>query len=219
MTSILRTTLRLGLAGVAAAASIGALAVPAQAAGNTSAFKSGNTLFVNAAAGTINSINLSRSLNGQFYNVSDVVGFNPGASCQTTGQRSVMCSAVGISEIRISAGDGNDRVRLSTSTFSRVLGGSGNDILTSSHQFSQSRLSGNDGNDQIFGAEFDSLFGQNGNDFLSNGDFLSGGEGDDVLRGSTHNDLLNGNGGFDRLDGRAGSDQCVEGEVKVSCEL
>ena len=219
MGSILRTTLRLGLAGVAAAASIGALAVPAHAAGNTSASTSGNTLFVAAASGTTNSIGLSRSFNGQFYNVTDVVGFTPGAGCQVTGARSVQCSAAGISEIRISAGDGNDRVRLNTSTFSRVLGGTGDDVLSSVHIVSQARLSGNDGNDQIFGSDFDSLFGQNGNDLLSNGRLLTGGDGDDTMFGFGGNDTMNGNAGFDRLDGGEGFDDlCAEAEVTVSCE-
>lgn len=219
----LRNILRLGLTGMAAAASIAALAAPAQAAGNTSAVKSGNTLLVTAAAGTLNDITLSRSINGQFYNVSDAVGFNAGAGCQSTGARSVQCSAAGIQEIRISAGDGNDRVRLNTSTFSRVLGGTGDDVLISTHFVSQARLSGNDGNDQIFGSAaggtLDKLFGQEGNDSLRDGHFQSGGNGDDRLTGSNFNDTLNGNGGFDRLDGRGGSDLCVEGEVKINCEL
>jgi Ca2+-binding RTX toxin-like protein len=219
VTSILRTTLRVGLAGVAAAASIGALAVPAHAAGVTSAAKSGNTLLVTAAAGTINDVNLSRSVNGQFYNITDAAGFAPGAGCQTTGPRSVMCSAIGISEIRISAGDGNDRVRLSTSTFSRVLGGTGNDRLTSSHIASSARLSGNEGDDVIIGSDFDSLFGQDGNDVLSNGRLLSGGNGNDTMFGGRGNDTMNGNAGIDHLDGGEGFDDlCAEAESTVNCE-
>jgi Ca2+-binding RTX toxin-like protein len=213
-----RNTLRLGLTGIAAAVAIGAVAAPAHAAGNTSAVKSGNQLIVTAAAGTVNDISLSRSLNGKFFNVSDAVGFIAGSGCESTGPRSVQCSTVGIGEIRVVAGDGNDRVRLNTSTFSRVLGGPGNDILISTHVISQARLSGNDGNDQIFGAGIDSLFGQNGNDLLRGGWFQSGGNGDDRLTGTELNDTLNGNAGYDRLDGRGGTDLCVEGEIKLNCE-
>ena len=183
MTSILRTTVRVGLASLAAAAAVGALAAPAHAAGNTSAFKSGNTLFVNAAAGTTNNIKLERSINGQFYNISDAGGFNVGAGCQSTGQRSVMCAAAGISEIRINAGDLDDRIELNTATFAVVLGSSGNDTIVSKHINSQARLNGNDGNDTIIGADFDKLFGQNDHDTLSGGRLLNGGSGNDSCSG------------------------------------
>ncbi len=206
------------LVAAAAVASLTALAGPAHAAGPTSVFKSGTTLFVNAAAGTGNDISFSRSINGQFYNVSDV-SITPGAGCQSTGSRSVQCFAAGITEIRISAGDGNDRVRLNTSTFSRVLGGTGDDTLISSHVLSQARLSGNDGNDRIFGSDFDSLFGQNGNDLLSNGRLLTGGDGNDTLLGFDGNDTMNGNAGSDDLDGGEGFDDlCAEAEVTKNCE-
>lgn len=204
---------------MAAAASLAALTVPAHAAGQTSAFKSGNILFVNAAAGTANDISLSRSSNGEFYDIRDAAGFNPGSECQSTGVRSVQCRAAGVSEIRISAGDGNDRVLLETSTFSRVTGGTGNDRLTSNHIASSARLSGNDGDDVIIGSDFDSLFGQNGNDVLSNGRLLTGGAGNDTLFGGIGNDTMNGNSGVDFLDGGPGFDDlCAEAESTVNCE-
>ena len=218
MTSTFAKVARVALAGVAAAAAVAASATPAHAAGPTTVFKSGNVLFVNAAAGTGNDIQLKRTPNGQFYDVRDVQ-ISPGSGCISGGFRTVLCSAAGISEVRISAGDLNDRVSISTSTFSRVTGGTGDDILVSSHIASSARLSGNDGNDRIFGSDFDSLFGQNGNDLLSNGRLLTGGAGNDTMFGFGGNDTMNGNDGFDTLDGGEGFDDlCAEAESTVNCE-
>ncbi|HYI56332.1 MAG TPA: hypothetical protein VEX57_20360 [Microlunatus sp.] len=214
------TTARVAVLGLAAATSLTALAAaPAHAAGNTVASKSGNILFVTAAAGTGNDITVLRTSNGQFYDVRDLAGTSAGAGCQSTGPRSALCSAIGISEIRISAGDLGDRVTLNTSTFSRVTGGTGDDVLRSINPISQARLSGNDGNDQLFGTLSDSLFGQNGNDLMVGGRLLVGGEGSDTMKGQDGNDSLDGGNGFDNLDGGTGFDDlCANAEVTVNCE-
>lgn len=209
---------RIAMLAIAATTAVSVLATPAHAAGNTAVAKSSNILKVTAASGTVNDIRVSRSLNGQFFNVTDVA-VSPGSGCQSTGVRSVQCSAAGITEINISAGDGDDRVILSTNTFARVLGGTGNDTLISSNSAGEVRLSGNDGDDRIFGADFDSLFGQNGNDLLSNGRLLVGGADNDVLRGFDGNDVLTGDAGFDNLDGGEGfDDQCLTAELTTGCE-
>ncbi|MFT4166782.1 MAG: hypothetical protein QM650_16215 [Microlunatus sp.] len=219
MTSILRATLRVGLASLVAASAAGALAAPAHAAGNTAVLKSGNTLYVNAAPGTTNNIKLERSANGLFYTVRDTTGFAVGAGCQSTGQQSVMCTAAGINEIRINAGDLDDGVDLNTSTFAVVLGSSGNDTIVSKHIASQARLNGNNGNDTIIGSDFDKLFGGNDRDVLDGGRLLNGGSGNDTLFGRGGNDSLIGGPGFDQLDGGAGFDDlCLEGEANVNCE-
>jgi len=214
------TSARVAVLGLAAATSLTAIAAaPAHAAGNTVASRTGNVLFVTAASGTGNDITVLRTSNGLFYDVRDLAGTSAGAGCQSTGPRSALCSATGISEIRISAGDLGDRVTLNTSTFSRVTGGSGNDILRSINSISQARLSGNDGNDQLFGTLSDSLFGQNGNDLMVGGRLLIGGEDDDVMKGLDGNDTMDGGNGFDNLDGGAGFDDlCDNAEVTVNCE-
>jgi Ca2+-binding RTX toxin-like protein len=219
MTSLRIRSARTAVLGLAAVASLSALAAtPAHAAGPTVASKSGNILFVTAASGTGNDISFSRTPNTQFYDVRDLAGVSAGSGCFKSGS-SVLCSAVGISEIRISAGDLNDRVRLNTSTFSRVTGGSGDDILVSSNPISQARLSGNDGNDQLFGTLSDSLFGQNGNDLMVGGRLLIGGDGNDTMRGEDGNDTMDGGAGFDNLDGGDGFDDlCANAEITTNCE-
>jgi Ca2+-binding RTX toxin-like protein len=193
-------------------------ATPAHAAGKTTASRSGNILFVTAASGTGNKISLFRNSIGQ-YDVRDLVGMSPGAGCQQNGPSGVLCSGVGISEIRISAGDFDDRVTLNTSTFSRVTGGTGNDTLVSSNPISQARLSGNDGDDTLFGTLSDSLFGQNGNDFMVGGRLLIGADGNDTMRGENGNDTMDGGNGFDNLDGGEGFDDlCANAEITANCE-
>jgi Ca2+-binding RTX toxin-like protein len=211
---------RTAVLGLAAAASLTALAVaPAHAVGNTVASRSGNILFVTAASGTGNDITVLRTSNGQFYDVRDLAGTSAGAGCQSTGPRSALCSAIGISEIRISAGDLGDRVTLNTSTFSRVTGGTGNDVLRSINAISQARLSGNDGQDQLFGTLSDSLFGQNGNDLMVGGRLLVGGDGNDTMKGEDGNDTMDGGIGFDNLDGGPGFDDlCANAEITANCE-
>ena len=72
------------------------------------------------------------------------------------------------------------------------------------------RLSGGDGDDQLFGmAGHDRLSGGDGDDRLkgnSGEDDLSGNAGDDVLSGGKNDDSLYGGSGDDTLDGNSGND-------------
>jgi hypothetical protein len=62
--------------------------------------------------------------------------------------------------VTAAAGDRGDGVTLNTSTFSRVTGGSGNDVLRSITSIRQAGLSGNDGNHTMDGGiGFDNLDG------------------------------------------------------------
>lgn len=113
-----------------------------------------------------------------------------------------------------------------------VWGGAGDDYLDGGTENDQvvgqagvDFLLGGDGDDQLFGdqgvsyqGEDDSLFGGNGNDYLSGDggndhlygedghDTLVGGYGNDVLEGGAGDDDLVGGGGFDQLIGGAGND-------------
>lgn len=208
-----------GVVGLAVATAVVLPATPAQAAGVTTVSVSNFTLFVTAASGTTNDIRVERSINGQILEVSDGAGVAAGSGCFVAGFELIQCTAP-FSEVRVLAGDGNDRVFLNTSTFSRVLGGTGQDTLTSVHFNSQARLSGNEGNDIIRGAQFDSLFGQDGHDTLTGGAFLSGGTGDDKLTSFDGRQTLDGGAGSDRLNAGDGlSDRCVNGESVTGCEI
>lgn len=89
----------------------------------------------------------------------------------------------------------------------------GNDFIVGSSD--ASRISGDDGNDSLFGGRnSDTLFGGAGNDLLNGGagnDFLFGGSGNDTLLGGKGDDLLNGGKGADVLIGGAGKDTLTGG--------
>ena len=107
-----------------------------------------------------------------------------------------------------------------------VLGGQGDDLLTSSigqdtidGGEGDDFIDGKDGNDQLTGGSGkDRIFGRNGRDFLDGGpghdfliggkstDYLIGGSGKDVLKAGAGNDLLQGGDGNDILDAGSGDD-------------
>ena len=88
-----------------------------------------------------------------------------------------------------------------------ISGSAFNDILTGS-QFATSTptsianvISGNDGNDQLYGGNFaDQLNGGNGDDYVE------GRDGDDFLTGDAGNDTIYAGGGIDNVDGGIGDD-------------
>ena len=107
-----------------------------------------------------------------------------------------------------------------------VLGGQGDDLLTSSvgqdtidGGEGDDLIDGKDGNDQLIGSSGkDRIFGRNGRDLLDGGpghdfliggkstDYLIGGSGKDVLKAGAGNDLLQGGDGNDSLDAGSGDD-------------
>ena len=122
--------------------------------------------------------------------------------------------------LRIDAGDGADRVTL-TSVDAGLMaaivvnGGGGDDQLVSMLTNSV-RFVGGDGNDSIrAGTNGDTLVGGEGNDSLFGGlgaDLLIGGEGDDLLFGGAGSDRLFGETGRDMLTGNAGFDTLLGGD-------
>lgn len=75
----------------------------------------------------------------------------------------------------------------------RIVGGSGNDLLTGSD--TDNSITGRNGNDTIFGG-------------LGN-DSLDGDEGNDLLVGENGNDVLTGQGGSDTMNGNNGNDSFI----------
>lgn len=101
-----------------------------------------------------------------------------------------------VEQINISAGGGNDRIRIRDSVIqpTRLDGGTGNDWIHGSRQ--DDVIHGGSGHDWIFGmAGDDTLDGGPGNDHLH------GGSGDDHIQGGRGNDALHGNAGDDFLTG------------------
>lgn len=121
---------RLVMAAAAVVTSATALAAPAHAAGSTTVTKSGDVLSVTAAAGTTNDINVTRTADLRFAWVEDRAGVTAGAGCQNAGPRLVLCETSGISRLRVTARDGDDRVFVNFSDRIAVQTGSGDDRVT-----------------------------------------------------------------------------------------
>jgi Ca2+-binding RTX toxin-like protein len=89
-----------------------------------------------------------------------------------------------VPNVRVDAGDGNDKVAGGDAN-DTLIGGAGKDTLDGGA--GNDRLNGNGGNDRLFGSfGSDRLYGYAGNDLLdggSSGDRLDGGDGNDTLFG------------------------------------
>ena len=118
-----------------------------------------------------------------------------------------------VTQLRISTGNGNDRILLSsglTSFDAEIYGGKGNDVINGgggNDQLFGGRgndvLRGRGGNDTMHGDEGnDRLYGDDGNDtmFGDAGDDIGyGGDGDDTFDGGTQRDGFNGEAGNDTV--------------------
>jgi Ca2+-binding RTX toxin-like protein len=100
-----------------------------------------------------------------------------------------------------------------------ILGNGGNDILDASDSSGSNTLFGGDGQDYIAGGlGFDRVNGNVGADTIigqsSVGDWLSGGQNDDVIdaSASSGNNLINGNMGNDTIYGGSGADTLRGGQ-------
>ena len=167
--------IRLAMVGAAAAASLAMFATPAQAAETTSVSKSGNTLLVTGTSGD-NSI-IVRPVQGGFIEVVDQVDVSAGSGCVRLEPGLARCSTSGISQVRVSAGLGRDRV----SNVDGLLHGR---ARRQRERCSSQRRYGSGSVERerrsrpdLFGGTVDSLFGQNGDDELFDGLFLRGGSG------------------------------------------
>ncbi|MBF0342241.1 MAG: M10 family metallopeptidase C-terminal domain-containing protein, partial [Magnetococcales bacterium] len=98
-------------------------------------------------------------------------------------------------------------------------GGLGNDILVGGNDGEWDSLYGNEGDDTLTGHGYlyggngvdtlsgtGYLYGEAGNDTIAGSGYLFGGQGDDLLTGSTGDDQLRGDAGADTLTGGAGAD-------------
>jgi subtilisin family serine protease len=125
--------------------------------------------------------------------ISQVVAENTGAALDSKIQAVTLPGGIAVPVI---SGDAD----LSSNSPARILGTSGDDILT-----------GDSGNNVLMGMRGnDSVAGTGGNDTLfggKNSDNLLGGSGDDVLFGNRGDDLLDGGLGNDSLTGGNGIDR------------
>lgn len=105
----------------------------------------------------------------------------------------------------VNGGRGNDWLQIGGQGKKYVYGGEGDDNLQSVPGLgsSENQIFGGAGNDSIFGTLGDSLYGEDGDDYLSGASLLDGGNGNDELNGtlSRSNAHLMGGNGNDKLRG------------------
>jgi Ca2+-binding RTX toxin-like protein len=199
-----RPTRRLGrwVAGGVAVAAVAAQALisasTAHAAQGTTVQRFGFDIYlVLAADGRANNITISDdpSANAFFVeDTGDVIVIN-NSSCTAVNRNKVSCPRSGGARITLDAGDGDDRVTKSITAPAVLIGGLGNDTISTTG---------------TNGADLDVVSGGPGNDTITGGGLtedLVGGPGDDTLNGNAGQDQLDGGLGNDRIFGGAGDDR------------
>src|SRR5215218_7810751 len=180
----MRRTRTLATLAAALAATLGATAVPAQAA---------------VSSASINDLTATLNLDGADDNVTVSVFGGVLVHGQTTG-------GLASGKDWDSAEDGDQTVPADGTRTVIVNAGEGNDSITviaTTTQLASSGLNGDGGDDVLTGADSnETLTGGEGNDRLV------AGKGDDVMNGGGGNDTLvwNQGDGSDRADGQAGND-------------
>ncbi|MEA2736448.1 MAG: hypothetical protein QOE14_2899, partial [Humisphaera sp.] len=136
-----------------------------------------------------------------------------------------------LSQIRIDAGDGNDKIWIDSALdpmayATSILGGGGDDMITAGA--GGDSIDGGDGNDRIYGnasndiitggAGRDSIWAGAGDDILTAGagndrlnaeagnDTIAAGKGNDVVSAGDGNDVVSDSGGINTIDFGAGND-------------
>ena len=166
-------------------------------------------------AGIINRIAVNQTFQGTKYTVSEgpnsTIVAGPGCALRVGSPNVVDCNSAGVTHSRVFLLDGADIYEHNTQLFTMVLGGSGNDNITT-------------------GCGVDVVFGESGNDTIIDqglcGGFgfsctgvsgqlfhncLNGGADNDTIKGpvASSNDELVGDGGKDTLLGRGGNDKLL----------
>jgi Ca2+-binding RTX toxin-like protein len=147
-----------------------------------------NTIYVTAATGENNALSITRDASGGYTITENAPSaMRAGGGCGPAPANSATCPSVGISQLSITLGDGDDGVTAATPTNAVILGGTGNDTLVGGG--GQDVVRGEDGADTVRGgAGDDTMDGGPGNDALDPGlggdadhDSLAGGDGDDTV--------------------------------------
>lgn len=141
-------------------------------------------------------------------------GIDPGP-CVPVNQNEVDCPSSRIGNVNVDVADRDDQVTIRLDLPSKILGGTGNDTISSAG--GNDTISGEDGNDKIdSGAGNDTLAGFAGEDSLE------GGAGEDVVHGGAGADTLGGGEGNDDMrsrDGVADQVSCGAGQDRVSADF
>jgi Ca2+-binding RTX toxin-like protein len=191
-----------------AAALAALLVMAADASARVTAGVSNRVLVV---SGTILRDEIDITQTGASLKVSDKDRVDPGAGCGRAGN-DVVCALSGIDRISVNLSRSDDRIQIAAPVAfqATVLGGDGDDNLSTNTTANGTVLDGGEGNDTLSsGPNRDVLNGGPGNDTLhalGGDDQLDGGPGADTLDGGLQDDDLEGGTGPDVIVGNSGKD-------------
>jgi len=159
----------------------------------------------------------ANTVNGQFYNLSDINDNISLSSLPPAAAGKQILALSGSDNITGTSGIDNINGMQGADT---IDGGAGNDVLSGGKESDE--IDGGAGDDQIFANnDNDTLTGGEGNDNIRGGkenDVLIGGNGDDLLSGDRGQDILTGNGGRDTFilaGGQAAATRLADTDVVV----
>src|SRR3954451_3874445 len=162
-------------------------------------------------SGTILRDEITVTQAGATMKVSDKDRVDAGAGCGRSGD-DVVCALSGIDRMSVNLSRSDDRIQIAAPVafLATILGGDGDDVLSTNTTASGTVLDGGEGNDTLSsGPNRDILNGGPGNDPLESrggDDQLDGGPGADTLRGGLQDDDLEGGTGPDTIVGEGGGD-------------
>ena len=160
--------------------------------------------------------NITITLSGSSYTISDSAGMGEGAGCDSVDSTTASCAAGPVTGLSATLGSGNDTFSSSAPTpvtvqgeggQDQITGGSGDDMLVGGP--GDDNLQGGGGNDTLIGEIADPVNPGDGTNMMDGGpgnDTIAGGAGPDTLVGGPGDDAMAGGNGDDTLDGGPGAD-------------
>ncbi|MBB5873458.1 Ca2+-binding RTX toxin-like protein [Allocatelliglobosispora scoriae] len=158
--------------------------------------------------------------------IDDSFTLTPGAGCWSINSTKVACADGGVTGVKVTGGDGNDRINSAMDLPVTLWGGDGNDVLSGGDgddilrgDAGQDQLAGGAGRDgvtyygytanvyaDIDGSSKDDGAANEGDTIALDVEDLYGGEGNDTLGGDSGANYIQGNGGHDTIKGWGGAD-------------
>lgn len=156
---------------------------------------------------------------GQFANQVDISDFSQitrlvVADQPGTGESKITVSSTELELIKLAGTTGGITVSSDTATDQRVIGGSGNDTITTGT--GSDAIDAGDGDDVLFAGGGDNfLFGGDGDDEITTEagmDQIGGGDGDDTIDSGSGDDMINAGAGNDDVTAGDGADRIFGGD-------
>jgi Ca2+-binding RTX toxin-like protein len=173
--------------------------------------RTGNDIYVTSEAGEDNDLTLTEVGNTHIViRDNGNVELPIGGGCFVSGP-AVHCSIVGLDDIIVDVGMGDNAVKVYAPYYTIISGPSSSSNDFDAEGASGSALFGGAGNDRLIGSDgIDSISAAGGDDTATGregADTVIGGTGNDTLAGDADADLIGGGSGIDTIEGGSGDDK------------